>query len=122
MTGSKLLRVRRSLQDDYTKGNKKPLEDLMRAWKGIKELPPDNSQSFFVIGGYHGEPFRGAGWEAFLLGRLLSSRQYSLPHMAPRVSPAARTSLQSIPGCADVMLPIGTRPARNSLKNGIPWA
>jgi tyrosinase len=35
-------RVRRSikdLQDDYTNGNKKPLEDLMRAWKGIKDLP-----------------------------------------------------------------------------------
>src|SRR5438105_3985350 len=58
-------RVRRSiteLQDAYDNGNKKPLEDLMRAWKGIKELPPDNPNSFFVIGGYHGEPFRGAGW------------------------------------------------------------
>jgi tyrosinase len=35
--------VRRSiqdLQDDFDKGNKKPLEDVMRAWEGIKELPP----------------------------------------------------------------------------------
>ncbi|WP_232443684.1 hypothetical protein [Burkholderia ubonensis] len=31
-----------SLQAEYLKGNKKPLEDLMRAWKGIKELPPDD--------------------------------------------------------------------------------
>jgi tyrosinase len=58
------LRVRSSIEDlqyAYEQGNKKPLEDLMRAWKGIKELPPDNPNSFFVIAGYHGEPFRGAG-------------------------------------------------------------
>src|SRR3954452_25474427 len=59
------LRIRRSideLQQAYERGDKKPLQDLMRAWKGIKELHPDNPNSFFVIGGYHGEPFRGAGW------------------------------------------------------------
>ena len=58
-------RVRRSLaelQDQYANGNKKPLEDVMRAWKGVKELPPDDPRSFFNLGGYHGEPFRGAGW------------------------------------------------------------
>ena len=33
----------------------------MRAWKGIKELPAEDLQSFFVLGGYHGEPFRGKG-------------------------------------------------------------
>src|SRR5438128_2252187 len=32
----------------YTKGVKKPLLDLMRVWKGIKELPPDNPRSFFM--------------------------------------------------------------------------
>ena len=51
-----------SLQAEYLKGNKKPLEDVMRAWKGIKALPPDDPNSFFMIGGFHGEPFRGAGW------------------------------------------------------------
>ena len=59
------LRVRRSLdelQDQYLGGNKKALDDLMRAWKGVKELPADDPRSFFVLGGYHGEPFRGAGW------------------------------------------------------------
>jgi tyrosinase len=59
------LRVRRSIQDiqdDYAKGNKAPLEALMRAWKGITELPPDDIRSFFWLGGLHGEPFRGAGW------------------------------------------------------------
>ena len=65
MTTKNTPRVRRSiqeLQDEYTSGNKKPLADLMRAWKGIKELDPADPRSFFVLGGYHGEPFRGAGW------------------------------------------------------------
>lgn len=50
----KSTRVRRSLhelQELYKTGeNKKLLEDLMRAWKGITELPPDNPLSFFVLG------------------------------------------------------------------------
>jgi tyrosinase len=48
-------RVRRSLTDlqaDYDAGNTKPLEDLMRAWQGIKALPPEDPNSFFMIGGY----------------------------------------------------------------------
>lgn len=57
---NKELKVRpsvRELQKDYDNGNKKPLEDLIRAWKGIKELPPEDPNSFFRLGGYHGEPF-----------------------------------------------------------------
>jgi tyrosinase len=45
------------LQSEYDKGNKQPLEDLVRAWKGIQELDPSDKRSFFVLGGYHGEPF-----------------------------------------------------------------
>jgi hypothetical protein len=63
MTTTEHPRVRRSLaelQNEYANGNKKPLEDVLRAWKGIKALPPDDPRSFFNLG--HGEPFRGAGW------------------------------------------------------------
>jgi len=61
MSASNGLKVRysvRYLQDEYDKGNKKPLEDLVRAWKGIQELPPTDKRSFFVLAGYHGEPFQ----------------------------------------------------------------
>jgi tyrosinase len=51
------------IQKDYEKGDKKPLSDLMRAWKGIKEKSPEELKSFFVLGGLHGEPFRGKGLE-----------------------------------------------------------
>ena len=45
------------LQAEYDKGNKQPLDDLIRAWKGIQDLDPNDKRSFFVLGGYHGEPF-----------------------------------------------------------------
>ncbi|WP_406664333.1 tyrosinase family protein [Gallaecimonas sp. GXIMD1310] len=51
----------RELQQQYDAGNKQPLEDLLRAWIGIKALPPEDLNSFFVLGGYHGEPFAGQG-------------------------------------------------------------
>ncbi|KXJ86062.1 hypothetical protein Micbo1qcDRAFT_219907 [Microdochium bolleyi] len=37
-------------------------DDLVRAWAGIQKLSPDDPNSFFMIAGYHGEPFRGAGY------------------------------------------------------------
>lgn len=60
MTNAPTVRVRRSildLQNEYDRGNKKPLEDVIRAWKGIQALPPTDKRSFFILGGYHGEPF-----------------------------------------------------------------
>jgi tyrosinase len=54
----KVRRSVRDLQSEYDRGNKKPLEDLVRAWKGIQELPPSDPQSFFALGGLHGEPFQ----------------------------------------------------------------
>lgn len=54
-------RVRRSVRDLqklYDNGEKKPLEDLVRAWAGIQALPPSDPKSFFALGGYHGEPFQ----------------------------------------------------------------
>lgn len=35
------------------------LEKLVLAFKHIYELPPEHQNSFFVIGGYHGAPYRG---------------------------------------------------------------
>ncbi|MGC9944940.1 MAG: tyrosinase family protein [Bryobacteraceae bacterium] len=120
------LRVRRSiqeLQDDYTKGNKKPLEDLMRAWKGIKELPPDDPRSFFILGGYHGEPFRGAGWgNSAYWGGYCNHGNVLFPTWHRVYLVKLEEVLQSIPGCGDVMLPYWDETSDDSLKNGISWA
>jgi tyrosinase len=119
-------RVRRSiteLQDEYNKGNKKPLEDLMRAWKGLKELPPDNPNSFFVIGGYHGEPFRGAGWgNAGFWGGYCNHGNVLFPTWHRVYLLRLENALRSIPGCADVTLPYWDETSDESAKNGVPWA
>jgi tyrosinase len=104
------LRIRRSLaelQDDYQKGNKKPLEDLMRAWKGIKELRPTDPKSFFVLGGYHGEPFRGAGWgSSSFWGGYCQHGNILFPIWHRVYLLKLEEALQSIPGWAGQRLPL----------------
>src|SRR3954465_14851261 len=104
-----LRRVRRSideLQQAYERGEKKPLEDLIRAWKGIKEFPPDDPNSFFVIGGYHGEPFRGAGWgTSAFWGGYCNHGNVLFPVWHRVYVKVLEEALRSIPGCADVTMP-----------------
>jgi tyrosinase len=120
------LRVRRSIQElqtDYANGNKKPLEDLMRAWKAIKELPAEDSRSFFMLGGYHGEPFRGAGWgSSAYWGGYCNHGNVLFPTWHRVYLVKLEEALQSIPGCAEVMLPYWDETSADSLHDGIPWA
>lgn len=120
------LRVRSSIEDlqyAYEQGNKKPLEDLMRAWKGIKELPPDNPNSFFVIGGYHGEPFRGAGWgNSSYWGGYCNHGNVLFPPWHRAYLLRLENALRSVPGCADVTLPFWDETGTSSKYNGIPWS
>lgn len=119
-------RVRRSLyelQDEYVSGIKKPLDDLMRAWKGIKELPADDHQSFFVLGGYHGEPFRGAGWgNSTYWGGYCNHGNVLFPTWHRVYLLKIEEALQRIPGCADVMMPFWDETSEESLTKGVPWA
>ncbi|MCP3383497.1 tyrosinase family protein [Bradyrhizobium sp. CCGUVB4N] len=123
---SATLRVRRSiqdLQDEYNNGNKKPLEDVMRAWKGIKELPPDDPRSFFVLGGYHGEPFRGAGWgNSQYWGGYCNHGNILFPTWHRVYLVKLEEALRSILGCADVTLPFWDETSTASTTNGIPSA
>lgn len=126
MSAQPKLRVRRSIQDvqnDYDKGNRKELEDLMRAWKGIKELPPDHPNSFFVIGGYHGEPFRGAGWgNSSYWGGYCNHGNILFPTWHRVYLWRLEEALRSIPGCADVTLPFWDECSPDALAKGIPSA
>lgn len=122
------LKVRRSileLQNEYEKGNKKPLEDVMRAWKGIKELPPNDPRSFFKLGGYHGEPFRGAGWgignNAFW-GGYCNHGNVLFPTWHRMYLYKLEEAMQSIKGCEDATLPYWDETDDYSLSKGIPWA
>jgi tyrosinase len=126
MAAANKLRIRRSIQElqaDYAKGDKKPLEDLMRAWKGIKELPPDDARSFFTLGGYHGEPFRGAGWgSSAYWGGYCNHGNILFPTWHRIYILKLEEALQSIDGCHDVMLPYWDETSEDSLENGIPPA
>src|SRR6266853_4956379 len=123
MPTKKPIRVRKSLQelqDEYLKGDKKPLEALMRAWKGIKELPPGNPRSFFVLGGYHGEPFRGAGCRnSSYWGGYCNHGNILFPTWHRVYLLKLEEALQGIPGCAAVMVPYWDETSDDSVKNGI---
>jgi tyrosinase len=126
MAASAVLGIRRSLTDlqkDYDNGNKAALEKLMRAWKGIKELPPDDMNSFFMIGGYHGEPFRGEGeFDSNWWGGYCQHRTVLFPSWHRAYLLRLEKALQSVPGCAEVMLPFWDECSDESVKNGIPKA
>jgi tyrosinase len=119
-------RVRRSLTDiqkDYEAGNKQELENLMRAWKGVKELPPDDPRSFFVLGGYHGEPFRGAGWgNSAWWGGFCNHGNILFPTWHRVYLLEVENALRSIKGCEDVTLPFWDETSEESKTKGIPWA
>jgi tyrosinase len=118
--------IRRSITDiqkDYDKGNKTALDTLMRAWKGIKELPPHDANSFFCIGGFHGEPFRDQGatdpqwWGGYCQHGTVLFPSWHRAYLC-----RLEKALQSIPGCADVTLPFWDECSDDARENGIPTA
>jgi tyrosinase len=126
MTTDQPPRVRRSLADiqaDYEAGNKAELEALMRAWKGIKELPPSDPNSFFMLGGFHGEPFRGPGAYANAWwGGYCQHGTVLFPTWHRVYLYQLENALRSIPGCESVALPFWDECSQASQGNGIPGA
>lgn len=120
------LRIRHNivaLQEAYENGNKEPLETLMRAWKGIQELPASDPNSFFTIGGFHGEPFRGAGWgNASYWGGYCNHGNVLFPTWHRLYLLRLENALRSIPGCEEVTLPFWDETSEASCQQGIPWA
>lgn len=57
------LRIRRSIAELellYTTGQDPSLlENVIRAFRGIMDKDPEDPDSFFMLAGFHGEPFRG---------------------------------------------------------------
>ena len=126
MNDRQALRVRRSIQElqkDYEDGDRKPLEDLWRAWIGMKARPPADPQSFHKLAGYHGAPFRGAGWgTARYWGGYCNHGNVLFPTWHRVYLLKLEEALQSAPGCEDVMLPYWDELSEDSLTKGLPWA
>ena len=119
-------RARRSLseiQAKYDSGDKEALETLMRAWKGIQDLPADDPHSFFMLGGYHGEPFRDQGaTDPAWWGGYCEHGTVLFPTWHRAYLYTLEKALQSIPGCQGVMLPFWDETSPDSLANGLPAA
>lgn len=124
MASQPSLRVRRSIadiQNDYDNGNTAELEALMRAFKWIKELAPNDPNSFFQIGGFHGEPFRGEGetdpawWGGYCQHATVLFPSWHRAYML-RIEDA----LRSAPGCESVTLPFWDETSNDSVSSGIP--
>ena len=63
--GFRVRRAFRDVENDHTNWKSdKPseLDVLIAAFQGIQALPPDDPNSFFMIAGYHGAPFRGVSF------------------------------------------------------------
>ena len=120
------LRVRQSitqLQDQYTAGKKTPLENLWRAWIEIKKLPPKDPRSFFTLGGFHGEPFRGPGkTDSQYWGGYCHHGNVLFPTWHRMYVLKLEEALRSVRGCQDVTLPYWDETSTDSQVNGIPWA
>lgn len=126
MTGLPQCRVRRSLcelQAEYDAGRTEELDTLMRAWRGIKALPPTDPHSFFVLGGFHGEPFRGQGsTNAAWWGGYCQHGTVLFPTWHRIYLLKLEEALRSIPGCESVSLPFWDECSEWSQQNGIPRA
>lgn len=118
--------LRRSISDiqaDYDRGDTAELETLMRAWKGVKDLPPTDPNSFFMLGGFHGEPFRGPGAYANAWwGGYCQHGTVLFPTWHRVYLYKLEKALQSIAGCETVTLPFWDECAAQSQENGIPRA
>ena len=111
------------LQEAYDAGDKAPLENLMRAWKGIKDLHPSDPNSFFNLGGFHGEPFRGPGaYSNVWWGGYCQHGTVLFPTWHRVYLWKLEQALQSIKGCESVMLPFWDECSEWSQNNGIPAA
>jgi tyrosinase len=117
--------IRRSiydLVDDRENGRPEELDALMKAWKRIQDRDPDDPDSFFVIGGFHGEPFRGAGttdgqtwWGGFCEhGTVL------FPTWHRAYLHRLEKALQNHPGCERVMQPFWDECDHRARTDGLP--
>jgi tyrosinase len=120
------MRIRKSIEElqiAYEHGDKKPLETLMRAWKGIEDLAPDDVNSYFLIAGYHGEPFRGAGWgNSGFWGGYCNHGNVLFPTWHRLYLYRLENALRSIAGCEEVAIPFWDETSIASTNNGVPWA
>jgi tyrosinase len=119
------IRTRRSILEIQTnfenRTDTKTMEDLMTAWAGIQALDAADPRSFFVLAGFHGEPFRGAGFgSSAWWGGWCNHGNVLFPTWHRMYLMQVEAALQSITGCENVMLPYWDETDEYTLAHGIP--
>lgn len=94
-------------------------DDVVKAFAGIQALPPSDPNSYFTIAGYHGEPFRGAGYSnQQWWGGYCNHGNVLFPTWHRAYLCRIEQALQTIvPGVA---LPYWDETEEESLKQGLP--
>ncbi|MFD7655984.1 tyrosinase family protein [Actinosynnema sp. NPDC059797] len=96
-------------------------DQLVLAWQGIQELDPSDENSFFRLGGFHGEPFRGAGWgTSAYWGGYCNHGNVLFPTWHRLYLLKLENALRGIEGCEDVRLPYWDETGAATREHGVP--
>ncbi|KAK3988941.1 hypothetical protein QBC44DRAFT_292029 [Cladorrhinum sp. PSN332] len=91
---------------DIEKLSDEELDTLVKAFDYIQKLPTDHPDSFFQIAGYHGMPFRGAGWgNPTWWGGYCNHGNILFPTWHRAYLLRLEEALRTAPGCADFTMP-----------------
>ena len=104
-------RVRRSLvelESQYRLGghHKLPLEKVIRAFYELQKRDPNDTGSWFSLGSWHGEPFRGPGQtDSAWWGGYCAHGNVLFPTWHRTLLLKLEDAMRTVPGCEDVTLP-----------------
>ena len=123
MADSDNLPVRMSVRELMKEENSSKRNSLLRAWKRISELPPENPNSFYQIAGFHGEPFVKSQVESIpegdpYWGGYCQHQNVLFPFWHRLYLLRLEQALQTVD--PDAMIPYWDQTSQESLENGVP--
>jgi tyrosinase len=99
------------IRKDITTLTRDELTLLIKAWQGIQAKDPEDDYSFFKIAGYHGMPFRGAGWgNSQWWGGYCHHGNILFPTWHRAYVYRLEEALRKIEGCENVTMPYWNEP------------
>ncbi|EFX00015.1 tyrosinase [Grosmannia clavigera kw1407] len=104
-----------------TQRKKLVMQKVLWSFHIIQQLDPKDPNSFFQIAGYHGMPFRGAGWgNPSWWGGYCNHGNVLFPTWHRAYLLRLENALRSVKGCEDVALPYWNETSSGTRHNGIP--
>ena len=127
-SGPRLRPSLESLQTEYLSGNQKPLQDLMLAFKGIKDLAANHPHSYHKISSFHGygidfsenKPIPKSESDFPFTHNICPHSTVIFPTWHRCYILRLEKALQFIN--KDVMMPYWDQLSEETLAKGIPWA